>query len=365
MRKRRKAAYKNGSGSVVCWLIMVIVICLGVRIISSTGAGEKLDEKITSFLNSEKGVETVVRFELGLPILRSPIYHALTEKEWKEAEEQETEAESAIPEYEAEAQEKEDKLYYTETGIFDTGEHLDASGIEFDNKAGVYINADELLNSPLDFTVQAGEPAVLIVHTHGSEAYTPAGEDMYTESDPYRTEDRDFNVVRVGEELKAELESYGISVIHDTTLHDYPSYNGSYNRAFETIAGYIDEYPSIKIVIDLHRDAIENYDGTPHKAEAKIDGETCSQLLFVMGTNASGLNHPVWQENMKLAVKLQYAMNELFPGLAKPICVSQYRYNQHMTSGSMILEVGCTGNTLQESIASMKYFAAAMAQVVG
>ena len=98
---------------------------------------------------------------------------------------------------------------------------------------------------------------------------------------------------------------------------------------------------------------------------AQIGEDTCSQLLFVMGTNASGLDHPVWQKNMRLAVKLQYAMNTLFPGLAKPICVSKYRYNQHMTSGSMILEVGCTGNTLQESILSMKYFAAAMAQVVG
>ena len=365
MRKRRKAGYKNG-GAVVCWLIMVVMICLGTRVLSETSVSEKLEEKIISFLKSETGMEAVLRFDLGLPVMQSPVYHTLTEKTWKKTEEKEEshDAESAIPEYEGEAQEDE-KPDYPETNIFDTGEHLDASGIMFDNDAEVYIDADELLNSPLDFTVQAGEPAVLIVHTHGSEAYTPAGDDIYTESDPYRTENNAYNVVRVGEELKAELESYGICVIHDTTLHDYPSYNGSYNRAFETIANYIDAYPSIKIVIDLHRDAIEYSDGTPYRTVAKIGEDTCSQLLFVMGTNASGLDHPVWQKNMRLAVKLQYAMNTLFPGLAKPICVSKYRYNQHMTSGSMILEVGCTGNTLQESISSMKYFAAAMAQVVG
>lgn len=365
MRKRRKASRKNSSRAVLWWLMLVIAICLAVRVLSDSEAGAMLDKKLTSYLSFNKAAETGVRFEFGLPKLYAPIYHTLTEKEWKKTEdESHHETESPIPDFNAQAQDKDEKLNYADAELFDGG-HLDASGIEFDNDAGVEIDAEELLNSPLNFSLSPNEPAVLIVHTHGSEAYTPAGDDLYTESDPYRTENNNYNVVRVGNELEAELESYGISVIHDTTLHDYPSYNGSYNRAFETIANYIDEYPSIRIVIDLHRDAIENYDGTPHRTAAQIDGETCSQLLFVMGTNASGLNHPVWQENMKLAVKLQYAMNEMFPGLAKPICVSQYRYNQHMTSGSMILEVGCTGNTLQESVASMKYFAAAMAQVVG
>jgi len=365
MRKRRRRAYRSGRKAVICWLLLVIAVCLVVRGLSDSGAGERLEKKLTSYLSFEKDADAAVRFDFGLPKLYAPIYHTLTEKDWKDKAVEEPPVESAIPEYNAETQDKDEKLEYSDTELFGSGEHLDASNIEFDNDAGVYIDADALLNAPLNFTVEPDEPTVLIVHTHGSEAYTPAGDDMYTESDPFRTENKAYNVVRVGDELEAELESYGISVIHDTTLHDYPSYNGSYNRAFETIANYIDEYPSIRIVIDLHRDAIENYDGTPHRTAAQIDGETCSQLLFVMGTNASGLDHPVWQENMKLAIKLQYAMNSLFPGLAKPICVSQYRYNQHMTSGSMILEVGCTGNTLQESVASMKYFAAAMAQVVG
>lgn len=376
MRRNKRTALKKSNGAVICWMLLVLAVCIAVKILTVSGVGSRLEENIKVFLSTEEGTEAILQMEFGISESKNSIYKLLNGKhseddavDVSQMNEEETEhnAESAIPEYyidKAATQDKKEKLVYTGENIFEDNGWLDSASIILDNDTGLEINVDELLNSPLSFTVKAEEPAVLIVHTHGSEAYTADSEDMYVESDPYRTEDSNYNVVRVGEELKKELESYGISVLHDTTLHDYPSYNGSYNRSFETIAKYIEEYPTIKIVIDLHRDAIANEDGTQYRTAVQIGEEMCSQLLFVMGTDASGLEHPAWRENMKLAVKLQYAMNIMYPNLAKPICVSQYRYNQHMTSGSMILEVGSTGNTLKESINSMKYFAAAAAQVI-
>ena len=378
MRKSKKANAGGINRALICWISLVLTVCIAVRLITSAEIGSKVENAVRDFYGSEEGTAAIIRFELGVPFENNEIYKLLTNIEEIPPENidvyadsgktKEHNAESVIPDYfkeDALVQDKNEKLDYTAASIFGDNKHLDPSSVILDNDTGLEIDVDGLLNSPLDFTVEREKPTVLIVHTHGSEAYTPTAEDTYTESDPYRTENNDFNVVRIGKELKKELESYGIMVLHDTTLHDYPSYNGSYNRSFETIATYIDEYPSIKIVIDLHRDAIANSDGSQYRTVAQIGEETCSQLLFVMGTDAAGLEHPAWRENMQLAIKLQYAMNTLYPTLAKPICVSQYRYNQHMTSGSMILEVGCTGNTLKESIASMKYFASAAAQVIG
>lgn len=377
MRKTGKAAHRNLTGAVLCWVILVLTVCIVVKILTTAGLSEKIERRVIEFIRSEKCANLVMDLEFGLPFEENVIYKALkgsnevpaenTQQQTEESVSTDHDAESSIPDYyreDATAQEKTEKLDYTDAGVFEEDGHLDPSSIALDNDTNLDIDVEKLLNSPLNFTVQPDKPTVLIVHTHGSEAYTATDDDMYVESDPYRTEDMNYNVVRVGKELKAQLESYGISVLHDSTLHDYPSYNGSYNRSFETIAKYIDEYPTIKIVIDLHRDAIANSDGTQYRTVAQIGDEACSQLLFVMGTNASGLEHPAWQENMKLALKLQYAMDTMYPNLAKPIHVSEYRYNQHMTAGSMILEVGCTGNTLKESLASIKYFAAAAAQVL-
>ena len=362
MRKSGRAFAKNGHGAVICWFVLVMTVFAAVKILSSTAVGEKIENTLRELIESKELAKAAIRFELGINPDEEDSAEDVQETEIAIDEEktefvyEEFAAESAVPEYYRDEEENAEAA-----GLFDT-EYLDPSVISIDNKTGLEIDIGNLLNSQLGFKIEEAQPTVLIVHTHGSEAYIPTGE--YTESDPYRTENNEYNVVRVGAELKAVLENYGIMVIHDTTLHDYPSYNGSYNRSFETIAKYIEQYPSIKIVVDLHRDAIANSDGTQHRTVAQIGEETCSQLLLVMGTNASGLEHPAWQENLKLALKLQYAMSSLFPGLAKPIKMSEYRYNQHMTSGSMILEVGCTGNTLEESVKAVKYFAAALSEVL-
>ncbi len=244
------------------------------------------------------------------------------------------------------------------------GYTLGAGGIYYKNKTGYDLDIQGLLERPLGFS--AGEGAkVLIIHTHSSEAYTPAGEDTYEASDPWRTEDKSKSIIRVGDELTAVLESRGIEVIHDRALYDYPSYTGAYNRSLEAVEGYLREDGDIAVVIDLHRDALEGSDGAVYKTVADLGDSPCAQVMIVCGTDYSGLNHPGWQDNLSFALKLQAAMAGSYPTLPRPLNITQYRYNQHTTSGSLIVEVGTSGNTLQEAINAARYFGQCLADVLG
>lgn len=357
----------------IIWLAMVVAVFATARILSDSKIGNMIERRIKAIGSDEETVKKVINIELGDPLKEYEyikMFDGKNEEVLPEPVEnyEDYASESPIPEPELPKEPEIPSDTETDTpreNVFGDGTvPLDPSKIEIDNSSGYDIDVSELLNSPLQFSVNKDEPCILIVHTHGSESYTPEGENLYVESDPYRTEDLNYNVVKVGDVLTQELESRGFKVLHDKTLHDYPSYNGSYSRSFDTIAQYLETYPSIKIVIDLHRDAIANPDGSQYRTYATVDGKNCSKLLFVMGTDDSGLYHPAWRENLKLALKLEYALNTLYPSIAKPVTVSHYRYNQHMTAGSMILEVGSTGNTLEESIQAVKCFAEAAGQLL-
>ena len=241
--------------------------------------------------------------------------------------------------------------------------YLDAgNGIYVKNKSKYTPDFQTLLETPLKFSAATGA-AVLIIHTHGSEAYNPAGEDIYVASDPSRTEDTRFNVVRVGDELERVLTERGVTVIHDRELYDYPSYNGSYDRSLASIKAHLKENPEIKVVIDLHRDALEG-DGKLYKTVAGVGEEPCAQVMLICGSDSSGLKHPNWRENLTFALKIQHKMVTDYPTLARPLKISQYRYNQHATTGSLIAEIGTNGNTLREALAAARYFGACLAQVL-
>ena len=202
---------------------------------------------------------------------------------------------------------------------------------------------------------------ILIFHTHTCESYTPTEQNSYEESGNFRTTDLEYSVAKVGNVLKDHLETYGFNVIHDTTYHDYPSYNGSYGRSLSTVQAILSSYPNTDIIIDLHRDAISDSSYAP---SVTINGERVSQLMFVLGTDGSGLNHPNWQSNLKFAVKVQEKANELYPGLFKPIILRNSRYNHHLGKAACIIEVGATGNTLEQSMASMKYLATVLKEIL-
>jgi len=245
-----------------------------------------------------------------------------------------------------------------------SGVYRAAEGIYYNNKTGYDIDVAALLAAAPDISAARGDK-VLIIHTHGTEAYAPEEGNTYVPSDPSRTTDRAHSVVRVGDVLAETLTARGITVIHDTGLYDYPSYKDSYKRSYEAIRRYLADDPSIRAVIDLHRDALEAEDGTVYKTVAEVDGEVCSQVMIIVGTNWSGLDHPDWQSNLTVGLHLQKTMAERYPSLARPLKISQYRYNQQATHGSLIIEVGCNGNTQREAEQAVRYFGDCLAAVMG
>ncbi|MCD7920061.1 MAG: stage II sporulation protein P [Clostridiales bacterium] len=275
-------------------------------------------------------------------------------------EKSETEPEAAAVASDAEPEEDSGEAPAVDVGS------VSASAIGVDNNTdGKRVDVSALLSGELPLTLQSAEegPQILIMHTHTTEAYTMSGDDVYTETDTSRTTDERYNMVRIGEEMKAVFESYGLSVIHDTTTYDYPSYNGSYGRSLAGIQAYLEEYPTIAVVLDVHRDALIGSDGTAYATTTEVNGEAVAQVMLVVGTNDSGLEHPNWTDNMAVAVQLQAAMVSLAPDLARDIDLRSQRFNQHLTTGSLLVEVGTSGNTLQEALAGARLFAQAAAAV--
>lgn len=230
-----------------------------------------------------------------------------------------------------------------------------SGGLSIKNTSGYDIDIDSVLSAGCPIRLETGKPQILIIHTHSSEAYSPAGLDKYDDLGTNRTLDQNLNVIRIGKELAKIFEDCGLNVIHDTQVFDYPSYTGSYNRSCEAVEKYLADYPSIKIVIDLHRDALCS-DTVTYKTTATEQGVCASQVMLFVGSDASGLEHPNWRQNLSLALYLQNAVCQSYPSLMRPITLTKYRYNQHLSPGSMILEVGSNGNTLQEALAAIRLF---------
>ena len=215
-----------------------------------------------------------------------------------------------------------------------------------------------LLTQPLDWNLADGEKRVLILHTHATESYTQQGED-YTESSAYRTLDEDWNMLCIGSRVAELLEQQGIGVIHDTTLHDYPSYNGSYGRARETAETILAENPDIQLILDLHRDAAGTA-GHQLRTQAQTGAGTSAQLMLVLGTN-----HDHWQENLALGEKLYVQMERDTPGIMRPISLTEQRFNQDLCPGSLLIEVGAAGNTRQEALLAAERLAQAIIELAG
>lgn len=203
---------------------------------------------------------------------------------------------------------------------------------------------------------------IVIFHTHTCESYTSSEKYSYEMTGSYRTTDLNYTVVRVGTELEKNLKAYGYNVIHDQTYHDYPAYSGSYNRSLTTVENILKNSTNAQMIIDLHRDAVGS--NANYAPSVQIGDEVAAQMMFVIGTDGGGLSHANWQQNLKIAVKLQEKANELYPGLFRPIIVRNSRYNQHLAKGACIIEVGATGNTMDQCLVSMKYLAKVISEVI-
>ena len=219
------------------------------------------------------------------------------------------------------------------------------------NNTDLDINLKDFVNGDIGFKIEKNdEPQVLILHTHATESYLRHNESYYTENDTARTTDNAYNTVALGKIIADRLNEAGITTLHDTTQHDNPSYSESYSRAADTISQYIKKYPSIKIVIDLHRDAIAANDTDKVKVTTEIDGKKAAQIMLVMGSQSGSVkNFPNWRENLKLATKLQQTVEVMYPSLARSIHFMSKNYNESLTNGSMLIEIGTDGNTLDEA----------------
>ena len=228
-----------------------------------------------------------------------------------------------------------------------------------------YTLSNEDLLKPFGAELTGEAPQILILHSHGSEAYTPAADDGIVWSGECRTTDTRYNVVRMGDAMAEVFGQAGISVLHDRTLYDYPEYAGSYDRSLAAIDRYLKEYPSIRFVLDVHRDAIETSSGSQVKVISEIDGQgTASQLTLVVGSDGGGLSHPDWMENLRLAVAIQEQALTDYPTLMRPLLLRNSRYNQHATTGSLLVEVGTAGNAPEEAELAARLFAGEMVTVL-
>lgn len=230
---------------------------------------------------------------------------------------------------------------------------------------GVKIkNESKLQFSESDFdinNIKVNKNNILIFHTHTCESYTVSEQFNYSATGNYRTTDLNYSVSRVGDELEKYLTKFGFSVYHDKTYHDYPAYSGSYGRSLTTVKNLLKIYTDTDIVIDLHRDAIGDNTYAP---KVKIGDEVGAQLMFVIGTDGSGLAHADWKKNLEFALQVQKKANEMYPGLFKPMIVRNSRYNQHLADGACIIEAGATGNTMEECLVSMKYLSKVLDQLL-
>ena len=183
------------------------------------------------------------------------------------------------------------------------------NGVYLKNSSGTEIDADALSDGSFAAQLTDDGPQVLIVHSHGSEAYTmPAGQE-YTPTGSFRTDNDACNVVRVGDEIAAALSERGISVLHDRTLHDVPDYNDAYPNSLASVEDYMEKYPSLVFVLDVHRDAVSDADGNQYKL-VSAEEPHAAQMSFIMGNAYDG-----WQENLKLAMAIQQNLSADYPTL--------------------------------------------------
>lgn len=234
-----------------------------------------------------------------------------------------------------------------------TSQTVTYGSVMVNNKAGENIDIKALLDSAPDFSAVTKEkPYVLIYHTHTTEGYELLDKGWYSDDYNSRTKDSSRNMVRVGDAIAEQLENAGYGVIHDTNVYD-SSYNGAYDRSRKSVEKYLEEYPSIQITLDVHRDAIHYDSGTKCKPTAEINGKKAAQVMIISGCEGEGVeNFPDWKKNLSFAVALQSSVEERFEGLMRPIFFCHRKYNMDVTTSSLLLEFGTDANTLEEAVYS-------------
>lgn len=237
--------------------------------------------------------------------------------------------------------------------------------ISLRNTTSYSVDAKSMLEKDLPFEIKdTREAQVLIVHTHTCESYMDSDSGFYYESFYPRTTDNEKNVAAVGEEISDSLKAHGIGVVHATVQHDHPSYDGAYDRSYNTIQSYLDKYSEIKVVLDIHRDSMTNDSMTKFKPTFDYNGKKAAQIMIMAGHDESGADFPMWEDNLNFALKLQNTCETMYEGFTRPLYFGDFTYNMNVNSGSLLIEVGTDANTLQEALLSGELLGNALAQVL-
>ncbi|HPE96224.1 MAG TPA: stage II sporulation protein P, partial [Bacillota bacterium] len=232
------------------------------------------------------------------------------------------------------------------------------------NRTNLEVDLESLLLQDYSVEDEAyDEPLVLVIHTHGTEAYISNDREYYYADEDFRSDNTDMNIVSVGDEFCRVLAKCGIISIHDRTMHDKASYSKAYRSSGSAVTAYLDKYPSIKYVIDIHRDAV-CYDDVFKKPVVVIENIQAAQVMIVVGTDQNGAEHPNWQQNLIVALKWQELMNESYPLLARPVMLHKSSFNQFNMPTMLLLEIGAAANTLQEALLSADLCAQTLAELI-
>ena len=231
----------------------------------------------------------------------------------------------------------------------------DGEGVEI---LGVETSADAaaLIQKPLQWDLTGEVPTVLILHTHATESFTRSPGEQYEESSAFRTLSEDYNMLSVGDRVTELLEAGGVTVLHDRQLHDYPSYNNSYIHARKSIQQYLEAYPSIQLVLDLHRDASGDNNNQMTTA-ATVNGQRSAQIMLVVAAGTATRPVPQWQENLALGLKLHVQLERTAPGICRYVNLRASRFNQDLSTGALLVEIGAAGNTHAEALKAAEVLA--------
>ena len=346
--KRRRKYYRRRGG---IGLSATVTLCLaGSLLLFARAGGEAYAQKfIDRLAGNSDFILRAVSLELGMTPDTAEVYAPRTAAAARSEDAADPLAESTYIPLEEE----------NDAPVLDAADK--AATITVNNETSYEVDVAACLAADTSIRAEGDGPQVLIVHTHGSESYTPDAAFPYTPTENERTTDTRYNVVRVGDELQKVLEENGVQAMHIRDIFDSPAYSGSYDRSLAAIEDALAANPTIKIVIDVHRDSILTDDGTAYKTSCTIDGEEMAQLMFVVGTDEGGLYHPDWQQNLNYVTGLQYQLNRAYPGLMRPVNLRTQRFNQHASPGSMLIEVGSSGNTMPEALASIRLFGQTLA----
>lgn len=218
-----------------------------------------------------------------------------------------------------------------------------------------------------DAAIQEQEkPRVLLYHTHTWEAYEMTEDAQYTPTETWRTKDERFNMVRVGRMLKEELEKRGFFVVHDETAFEPPNLSDAYNRSLGMLEERLDAGETYDYILDIHRDAYSGPYNGGNSVNVKGKQTAYVMLLVGKGTGATGSGfdeRPDWPKNLELAEKFTARMNELAPGITREVKIKTGRFNQHVSTGALLIEVGNNRNTLDEALAACSVIAQAVCDV--